>query len=274
MPFILIKGNFRPGAGLPDGDSVRFKARDNKHWKKLEGRPVELGTGAETNGTVQLRLEGIDAIEKAATKPLSVEAKENMFKLIGFDEVSSPEPSGFILARMTDDKSRRPICFIFAGKAPQADGADVHLDAALLRKSVNWKQMRDGFAYPLYYNTLFASLRREFDNALKQAKAAKRGYWPKDRTLKGVSISSKAELALIAPVWPKLWRRLQEHFRANSSLKGFKEALEKKNERIDIMDIMEERGLQDIVAVKGKTVRLTVAPELIRVRGKAGKRVK
>ena len=78
MAFILIKGNFKPLAGLPDGDSVRFKADNLSLFNNLEGRRVEIGTGVETLNTVQLRFEGIDAIEKAATKPLSVQAKENM----------------------------------------------------------------------------------------------------------------------------------------------------------------------------------------------------
>lgn len=64
MPFILIKGRFKPGAGTPDGDSVRFLADDLKLWDRLEGKPVELGKGVTTKDTVQLRFEGIDAIEK------------------------------------------------------------------------------------------------------------------------------------------------------------------------------------------------------------------
>ena len=64
MPFTLIKGRFKPGAGIADGDSVRFLANDLGLWGKLQGRPVTLGTGAKTKDTVQLRFEGIDAIEK------------------------------------------------------------------------------------------------------------------------------------------------------------------------------------------------------------------
>jgi hypothetical protein len=42
MPFKLTKGRFVPSAGIPDGDSVRFRA-DNTLWNKLEGRPSNLG---------------------------------------------------------------------------------------------------------------------------------------------------------------------------------------------------------------------------------------
>jgi len=68
MPFFLIKGHYRPKAGIPDGDSVRFLANNLALWGKLDGYSVRLGTSAKTKDTVQLRLEGIDAIEKAAIR--------------------------------------------------------------------------------------------------------------------------------------------------------------------------------------------------------------
>ena len=272
MPFTLIKGKYRPLAGIPDGDSLRFRANNLALWKKLEGAPVELGKGPETKDTVQLRLEAIDAIEKGATKPLSEKARDNLFKRIVFDATTNPQPDGYILARMTDDKTRRPICFIFSGKTTLVDGSSVRLDTKLLRKSANYQQMLDGYAYPLYYNTLFASLRDEFTSAFHLAKKAKRGYWPSDKTMQGVTVTGKASLASIPPIWPKLWRRLETHLRKNPSLNGFIDFLAKENERLDILTFMEERGLQDIVKVTGNKVRLTVSPENIRVVGQAGKR--
>lgn len=272
MPFIVIKGNYRPLAGVGDGDSLRFLADDLTLWSKLEGRPAELGTGAQTKDTVQLRLEGIDSIEKTASPPLDVQSRDNLRARLGYVATTKPEPRGYILSRMTDDKSGRPISFAFAGTINKPDGAEVRLDAALLRKSANYKQMNDGFAYPLYYNTLFADLRTEFNRALRRARLGGRGYWPHDRTLQGVAIQGSAQLTTIAPIWPKLWRRLQEHFRNGGTLGDFADFLAAKNERIDILSIMEERGLQDVVKVSGGKVSLTVVPEDIRVRGKAGKR--
>lgn len=271
MPFVLIKGRFTPKAGQPDGDSVRFRADELSLWKRLEGRPVEIGTGVTTKGTVQLRFEGIDAIEKAATTPLSAEAKQSMLNLIAFSEADA-EPRGYILARMTDDKSGRPICFPFAGTTPKADGADVFLTPAMLRSSVNWRQMAAGFAYPLYYNTLFAALRGAFDQALRRAKDGNKGYWPHDRTRAGVTVRRRDDLKTIPPIWPKLWRRLDEYMRTHTSLAEFLAFLEEKNERVDILSEMDERGLQDLVAVNGDKVRLTEDPENLRVRGKAGRR--
>lgn len=272
MPFILIKGHFKPLAGIPDGDSVRFLADNLSLWRKLEGSPVEPGKSAKTLNTVQLRFEGIDAIEKGAIKPLSTQARDNMLKLIGMDK-KHPEPVGYILARMTDDKTRRPICFVFAGTTTMQDGADVFLDPALLRKSVNYQQAKMGFAYPLYYNTLFAALRKEFTSAVASAKKApSKGCWPQDRTLQGVTVRTHDDLKTIPPIWPKLWRRLDEYLRKNTGLSGFHAFLAQKNERIDVLSEMEERGLQDLVVVQGDMVKLNEPPENLRVVGSAGQR--
>jgi len=140
MPFILIKGRFKPKAGIPDGDSVRFLADNLSLWNNLKGKPVKLGTGAKTKDTVQLRFEGIDAIEKGAIKPLSTDAKKNMLDLIGFNKSNSQEPTGYVLARMTDDKYGRPVCFVFAGRTGRKDGSEVYLDGPMLRDSVNYQQ--------------------------------------------------------------------------------------------------------------------------------------
>ena len=272
MPFTVIKGRFKPAVGIPDGDSVRFQANKPALWKKLTGTAVRLGESPKTKNTAQLRFEGIDAIEKKATQPLATDAKKNMLRLIGYSD-TKPEPEGYVLARMTDDRSGRPISFVFAGKTSLADGSEVMLTPAMLRSSVNYKQMRDGFAYPLYYNTLFADLRNELTKALRAAKQPPRGYWLTDATKTGVTVNDKTSLATIKPIWPKLWRRLEEYLRHHTSPSGFRDWLEdKKSERIDILDIMEERGLHDLVKVTGKKVRLTEPPENLRVRGKAGKR--
>ena len=280
MPFFLIKGKYMPGAGEPDGDSVRFAADNLELWKKLEGKPAKVSQSGPTKGTVQLRLEGIDAIEKGATKPLSVQAKDSLLKALGHS-AANPTPAGYILARMTDDQSGRPICFVFAGAATERDGAEVTLSAARLKSSANYKQMKAGFAYPLYYNTLFADLRKQFTIGHAEAKSAAVGYFakkngaPLDRTLKGVTVNSLANLATIAPIWPKLWRRLEEHFKKpGARLSGLPAFLATKNERLDILSLMEERGLQDIVKVQGSTVTMLIAPEDIRVVGDAGKRVR
>jgi hypothetical protein len=45
MQFILIKGRFKPKAGIPDYDSVRFLANDFSIWSKLELEDPDLDFG-------------------------------------------------------------------------------------------------------------------------------------------------------------------------------------------------------------------------------------
>jgi endonuclease YncB( thermonuclease family) len=272
MPFTLIHGRFLPRAGMPDGDSVRFRADDLSLWARLSGRPVRLGTGVSTRDSVQLRLEGIDAIERGATRSLALAAMDNLLRLLGFQLEDGTEPSGYILARMTDDESGRPICFAFAGDSGLGDGDDVFLDEPLLRRSVNYGQAQDGYAYPLYYNTLFASLREELTRAIGRARQSGLGYWPSDATTSGVALTGRADLGVVPPIWPKLWRRLDEYLAGTSSLDGFIGFLTERDERVDVLTVMEERGLQDLVEVRGERVRLTETPENLRVVGQAGMR--
>jgi hypothetical protein len=62
--------------------------------------------------------------------------------------------------------------------------------------------------------------------------------------------------------------------RDESSLAGFKAFLEERDERVDILSLMDERGLQDLVEVQGDTVRMIEPPENLRVVADAGRRTR
>lgn len=259
MPFTLIKGTFFPGNGIPDGDSVRFAADDIGLWQLLDGGIADPGA----NDTVQLRFEGIDAIEKGAIQPLATQARDSMLQLIGASSLQD-RPRGYVLSRSTDVHGR-PIVFPFAGNTPEDDGASVFLDAARVRDSVNFGQVRAGFAYPLYYNTLFREIRETLNEALDDARNAGRGYWPTDATLTGVTVASRSDLDDISPVWPKLWRRLEEFLRNHQGLGGFLEFIEASGERADDLTTFEQKSLDDFMEVNGNNVRMTLDPRHIRV---------
>jgi endonuclease YncB( thermonuclease family) len=261
MPFTLIKGKFVPNTGRPDGDSIRFKADDPIYYLKLRGRPVDINFD---NRTVQTRFEGIDAIEKGAIEPLSTEAKNSLLSLINYNKNTNQEPHGYILSRLVDPHGR-PICYAFSGDIDMNDGDDVFLDQQMLRSSVNYKQMESGFAYPLYYDTLFRDLRETFDEAVRSAKQSSSGYWPTDATISGVTITNANSLSSIKPIWPKIWRRLDEYLRTHQNLDEFISWLEVKGERVDILPAMDQKGLDDIVKVEGNHIRLIEEPENLRV---------
>jgi endonuclease YncB( thermonuclease family) len=58
MPLTVIKGRFRVAGAAPDGDSARFYPEDPDAFAK-----AGLRVRANAKGGVQLRLDGIDALE-------------------------------------------------------------------------------------------------------------------------------------------------------------------------------------------------------------------
>jgi hypothetical protein len=187
-----------------------------------------------------------------------------MLSLIKYDENTNKEPTGYILARMADPNGR-PVCFAFSGTIDSNDGSDTFLDPSMVRNSVNYKQMAAGFAYPLYYNTLFSEIRETFNEALNLARQSKSGYWPTDATMTGVTVNNSSSLSTINPIWPKLWRRLDEYLRTHHNLDDFITWLEATGERVDILPTMEQKGLEDIIRIQGNLVSLTESPENLRV---------
>lgn len=79
MDYYLIKGNFRVVGYSPDGDSLMFEANNKNNWKKINTVHRELFEEKLTDGKgiVQLRLQGIDALETHYS-PSSVPAPKGM----------------------------------------------------------------------------------------------------------------------------------------------------------------------------------------------------
>src|SRR4051812_8903559 len=181
MPFTLIQGTFhlvgRTRAGKdsgfePDGDSMQFKPDDAKLLDRLQhnGSRYRL----TSIGSTQLRFEGIDALElhfdgSHQPRPMADTARDFLTGRLGLNPVTYKPPGGlavlppvqrdatpgFILSRALEAHGR-PVAFAFSGAPPQPDGSQINLKPALLRKSVNFKSLAAGHAYPLYYDTLFA----------------------------------------------------------------------------------------------------------------------
>lgn len=265
MPFILIRGFFDPTSGVPDGDSVRFKATDEDDplFDKLDGKvKVEFKSG----GQVQLRYEGVDALEKGAISPFSEDATEGNIQLLGGRK---PDLAGYILSRRTDPYGR-PVCFVFTGDAPNWDnsGGGEQLQVDLLRQSVNYKLLQEGHVYPMFYDTLYKELRDEMVVATKEARAAKRGIWPADRSTIGFRVDIPLDLEKLPPIFPKLWRRLQTFYQQqtnrNNGLEMFLLDLLKGEDRV--FTIPDQRWIKfstTLQVVGGKLKMLYKPEELI-----------
>jgi endonuclease YncB( thermonuclease family) len=283
MSFILIKGTFHVVGYSPDGDSIKFKAYNPDHWKKIEGRPKL----SKTKGHVQLRFEGIDALETHFRPQVknSIEehqplewahaARDFVLAAVGIKNVKwGPQEKqvvqaddgvqGYILTRAVDSAEYgRPVSFVYAGTTLDKDGADVYLTQRWLRQSVNYQLLAAGYAYPTYYQTLFSDLRDELTRAVKRARMAnpKRGLWIADKT-GGFRFTSKAAVTDEYPIFPKLFRRLIEHLQSGGQLSNFRQFLNKKGDGVLILPQAHHTSALDyVVEVSGKRVRLTVPPE-------------
>ncbi len=250
--FFIIKGTFCPKEGIPDGDSVRFKADNNSLFRKLKGI-VDI----KEDGTVQLRYEGIDAIEKQALQPLANESKEKNLELL---RESSQKYRGYILSKQAET-NRRPVCFVFSGDIDNKDGEKIVLTETMLEKSVNYKLVASGYSYTLFYETLDEEIQKGLNKAYLKAKQEKLGLHKIDASTLGVKVNSERDLSTIPPIFPKLWRRLKEYLGNHSNLDHFQDFLSKKKEKVSVISANRHHlFLEDIIEVSGNSIRLIYEP--------------
>jgi endonuclease YncB( thermonuclease family) len=257
MAFVLIKGVFNPQNGEPDGDSVRFLADDDTLFEQLEGQ-VKFKS---PNGEVQLRYEGVDALEKAALKPFSSDATKRNLALLGGEDNGQP---GFILSSHVDPHGR-PVCFVFAGEALEADGSEVFLEVDRLRDSLNYQLLHEGILYPMFYETLYKEIRDDMTAAVKVARTAKKGIWAKDASNQGVIIKPAPNLAKLDPIFPKIWRRLNDFYsrpsNRNKPVSAFVKELAKGSDRLFTVPDQRWIKLSTALEVNGDKLKLKYKPE-------------
>ena len=93
---------------------MRF-APDNTNLLYRLARQAQPPNLNESNATVPVCYEGIDAMERGARLPESAEATRNNLRFLGLD---GPEAvgRGYLLSRLLDTNGR-PICFAYPGSA-------------------------------------------------------------------------------------------------------------------------------------------------------------
>jgi hypothetical protein len=273
MPFHLIKGTFHAVGYSPDGDSIRFQADDSGNWDLLDGPRV----GLNARGHAQLRIEAIDTLEThylGHHQPLELANEATHFllaalgiKKVKFDKAGTKVVSaqdgtpGYILARKTE-KYRRPVAFVFAGDAEEADGAQVFLHSDRLEDSVNYKSALAGMAYPTYYSGLFSELRKKMTSAVNKAqKGHGKGIWAQDKTSKGFTVSSLASVTDDEVILPKLFRRIVNFMGDGGNIDGFKDYLAANPDPVLELKTGHFTNLDTFVEVAGNKVKLNVEPE-------------
>lgn len=272
MPFSLIKGTFHVVGYSPDGDSIRFQANDKSLWAKLSGPPAKLNAREHA----QLRFEAIDTLETHYAnfhQPPTFAQKALDFLLLklGINGViwnplmttiteANDGTDGYIIAREVE-KNHRPVAFVFAGAAAEADGSTVFLDAERVRQSVNYQTLASGLAYPTYYQGLFPDLRDAFSTAVVAARQAGLEIWAEDRTNLGLKVDSIKSVTETNVILPKLFRRIVDYLEGGGSVDGFKEYEAKLNEGILILSSGHFTHFDTVIDVTGNFVKLTEVPE-------------
>ena len=263
MPFTLIKGTFQPSFGIPDGDSLRFVPDDPSPIFRLQrrGRPPKIN---QNNGSIQLRYEAIDTMEKSALTPFSSDATQANLDLAGTNGGAN-SARGHILSSQLGPHGR-PIAFVFAGDTTLQDGReDVFVSASDIDESLNVQLLREGHAYPLFYDTLFRDLRAHCAEASEQARSSGLRVWSADATRSGASWTGDVDT--LAPIFPKLWRRIDNYVRDETFFEperpfaNLKEWVRQRGEeRVLVLGDCFFTGFDNLIETTDDTVKLKVAP--------------
>jgi endonuclease YncB( thermonuclease family) len=289
MPYTLLTGEFvirypdLPRSGpQPDGDTVKF-APDSPPLVQTLPRPSGGGPDINERG-ISVRLEAIDALEthfEGAHQELAAAnaARDELLRALGFTGVTFfPDLPNTVASADQDrvrghvlsngiDANGRMIGFVEPGEATEPDGTQVFLDVTRARGSVNAALLAAGLAYPALYSTLPASLRVEFAQAAREARAAGAGLWPR-ATADPEGAAQIADLAALEGLvlWPKLFRRLVPYLAEGASgFDGFDAWLRadpvNRDDQIVLVGRTEPARLHDVVEAAGDHVQLTAWPE-------------
>ena len=280
MPFTLIKGTFHVRNYSPDGDSIRFQPDDAGLVHGLSGfRPKFNG-----RHHVQLRVEAIDALETHFSPPsgggalhqplkLAHAATDKLLEFVGIGDVEWDQAHttvvdardgtrGYILARSVE-KNGRPVAFVYAGEAPEADGTSVRLDVQRLGDSYNYLALAEGYVYPTYYQGLFHDLRDALTEAVVNARSHHMGVHKIDKTNDRIDASTLRNITKRYAILPKLFRRLSEYMVNYGTAVGFKRKLAQSLERVFDLRNMNFTHFDTFVEQEDDSViiRLTRRPE-------------
>lgn len=276
-----VRGRLVVEGKRPDGDSVRFLPDHPDRWADLKN--TRRVRPSQDDGTLQLRLEGIDAPELhygEASQPMGRESREALLGLLGFGRIQyaadgckvlEAEPatvSATVLTRGADTNGRI-VAFLLPGDHDHEDGAAVGVTDALLAGTANHRMIAEGWAYYLAYTTLAGPHQRALRLAARQARGAGLGVWGLDRTWEFELTGSDPLGPAGQLVMPKLFRRCTDYLAACD--RGFRGTLadwllasrssrqRDEDDRVLVADRYETR-LSELLLLRHRQVALQADP--------------
>ena len=122
--------------------------------------------------------------------------------------------------------------------------------------------MESGNAYPLFYDTLFVSLRNELAAVAEQARLLGLGLWPNDASQSGLAVQQALDLEQNGVIFPKLFRRLSEFLSEGiGGVDEFLGWLAATLEQVLDLTTINVTHFDNLVAVDGTIVKLLLPPE-------------
>src|SRR3954447_23936531 len=228
VPFLrVLRGKLVVVGKSPDGDSIRF----------VPDRPALLddlyrGDRVRTSnvdGSVQLRLEGIDAPEThygGEAQPRGDVARDWLLEQVGFDNVvfdqsgtvqsSSPATRPAVVLSKGVDPNGRPIAYLLVDDGDDVrDGAWTHVDSALLDRTLNARSLAPALSSLTLYTSTPAPHRERLRRIAADAREAGKGVWAADET----ELFELTSQASIPPpngvlILPKMFRRCTDYLKA------------------------------------------------------------
>jgi endonuclease YncB( thermonuclease family) len=269
--YLVLHGAFVIEGKQPDGDSIRFRSDQPDLLQKLKrSNRIE----PSKDGTVQLRLEGIDAPElhyENVAQPFSKEPRDALLSWFGFSSVtytpkglqvktSSPKlVRGAILAQAAEVYGR-PVSYALLEKdtGKLEDGSRIAVNTDLLSRTVNAHMLETGMAYYTVYSSQSAEHRRAFRTITETARREKRGVWARDSTNE-FTLSRLEDVTEKQVILPKLFRRAVVYFqdqekRFTGTLADWFAAYPDRDDRLEIGE--RRTKLSSILEVNGDRVRV------------------
>lgn len=113
MSYILIKGSFHVVGYSPDGDSLMFRANNGSHWDKIitDYRDIFETRLEQKGGAVQLRLQGVDALETHYSAS-SLSTPQDL-KHLERDEIQKPKAIQFHQPSTFGDRATETLLYYF-----------------------------------------------------------------------------------------------------------------------------------------------------------------